>query len=133
MRTLPTVEPINITRMILSSVVMPFALYLVGRTIGDGDAEARVVLWMMVGLGGYSTLVSIGQFHAPRLVWPRYIIEDPNWVGRANGVPNQPVVNGIIILIGFACAMFLATRVDTHRAARLTAGLVAAGLRMRCS
>ncbi len=87
---IPTVEPINLFRMILSSTVMPFALFLVGRTLGDDARRARVVLWMMVALGGYSALVSILQFHAPGLVWPRYIVEDPNWVGRANGVPNQP-------------------------------------------
>lgn len=122
---IPTVEPINLFRMILSSTVMPFALFLVGRTIGDDARRARVVLWMMVALGGYSALVSILQFHAPGLVWPRYIVEDPNWVGRANGVPNQPVVNGITILIGFACAIHLASRGHAHRATRLTAGLVA--------
>ncbi|MBE7161131.1 MAG: O-antigen ligase family protein [Williamsia herbipolensis] len=123
---IPTVEPINLFRMILSSTLMPFALFLVGRTIGDDARRARVVLWMMVALGGYSALVSILQFHAPGLVWPRYIVEDPNWVGRANGVPNQPVVNGITILIGFACAVHLASRTEGRRAARLTAALVAA-------
>ncbi|MEH3156900.1 MAG: O-antigen ligase family protein [Gordonia paraffinivorans] len=124
---IPTVEPINLFRMILSSTVMPFALYLVGRTIGDDPRRARAVLWMMAALGGYSTLVSILQFHAPGLVWPRYIVEDPNWVGRANGVPNQPVVNGITILIGFGCAMYLASRTDGHRVTRVLAGAVAAG------
>ena len=124
---IPTVEPINLFRMILSSTAMPFALFLVGRTIGDDARRARVVLWMMLALGAYSAVVSILQFHAPGLVWPRYIVEDPNWVGRANGVPNQPVVNGITILIGFACAIHLASRTDAHRATRLIAALVAAG------
>ncbi|GAA2062377.1 O-antigen ligase family protein [Williamsia deligens] len=123
---IPTAEPINLFRMILSSTAMPFALYFVGRTIGNDARRARVVMWFMVAIGAYSTLVSIGQFHAPGLVWPRYIVSDPNWVGRANGVPNQPVVNGIIILLGFICAMYLASRPESGRAARVIAGVVAA-------
>ncbi|MGZ8177336.1 O-antigen ligase family protein [Williamsia sp. SKLECPSW1] len=122
---IPTAEPINLFRMILSSTVMPFVLYVIGRTLGDDERRASVVLWMIVGLGAYSTAVSIGQFYAPGLVWPSYIVTDPNWVGRANGVPNQPVVNGIIILLGFVCAMYLASGHDRNRYARVAAGLVA--------
>lgn len=107
---LPAIEPLDLTRVILTSAVMPFTLYYIGRTLRDRTTRAVTVAWVVVAFGAFSAAVSILQFHAPALVWPRYIVTSPNWVGRANGVPNQPVVNGIILVVGFTVAMYLASR-----------------------
>ncbi len=117
---IPAVEPLNLTRLILTSTIMPFVLYYIGRTLGDRISRTEVVAWLMVAFGAFSAAVSILQFHAPALVWPRYIVTSPNWVGRANGVPNQPGVNGIILLVGFTIAMYFASdraRAQWQRAA----------------
>ena len=54
-------------------------------------------------------MVSIFQFYAPSLVWPRYIVDAPGWPGRAVGVFNQPVGNGMVLIIGFVIAIVLAS------------------------
>jgi O-antigen ligase len=71
-------------------------------------------------------VVSILEFSAPRLVWPRYIVEHPNWVGRAVGVPNQPVVNGLILIVGFLAAVLLVSTGTEPRRLRVCAAVVAA-------
>ena len=60
--------------------------------------------------------MSILQFTGPTAwVWPRFIVdgslsENETWYGRAVGVFNQPVVNGMIMVLGFAVAMLLMSR-----------------------
>jgi O-antigen ligase len=109
------------------AVVVPFLLYLVGRMLGDRERLVRAVLWTVLGLGGYSALVSILQFTGPaRLVWPRYIVDSPGWHGvRAVGVFNQPVENGLVVLVGLAAAGYLAGRPGAGRRDRLVAALFA--------
>ena len=95
---------------ILIGTVIPFTLYLVARFVFDREWTVRILLWTVIAFAGYSAAVSILQFHAPALVWPRYILESPpdtGWIGRASGVFNQPVVNGLIIVIGFAIVLVL--------------------------
>ncbi|MBT0566287.1 O-antigen ligase family protein [Williamsia sp. CHRR-6] len=117
-------EQLDITRLLLSCTVMPFMLYYIGRTVSDDRRRAEVVLWMVVGFAAFSSFVSIGQFHFPSLVWPQYIVTSPNWVGRANGVANQPVVNGIGLVVGFAVCMYLLSRRHASPVGRWIAGIV---------
>ncbi|TVY99735.1 O-antigen ligase family protein [Trebonia kvetii] len=111
----PPVEyPLNgqvtaVPRFIELSTVIPFTLYLLGRRLFARESAVRFVLWSILGFAAYSTLVSICQFDAPGLVWPRYIVDAPNWPGRANGVFNQPVANGMVLIVGFVIAIVLAT------------------------
>ena len=69
----------------------------------------RFLLWSILGFAVYSTMVSIFQFYAPSLVWPRYIVNAPVSPTRAVGVFNQPVGNGMVLIIGFAVAIVLAS------------------------
>ena len=110
----PLVYPLNgqvtaVPRFIELSTVIPFTLYLLGRRLFARESAVRFVLWSILGFAAYSALVSICQFHAPGLVWPRYIVDAPNWPGRANGVFNQPVANGMVLIVGFVIAIVLAT------------------------
>lgn len=106
-----TAEELPVWRFILTGTMIPFALYFVGRFVLNTDQAVRRVLWLVLGLTGYSAGVSILQFHGPAaLVWPRYIVEAPNWENRAVGVFNQPVVNGLVLIIGFVIALHLASR-----------------------
>lgn len=98
-----------VPRFIEISTVIPFSMYLVGRRLFARESAVRFALWSILGFGAYSTLVSICQFFAPGLVWPRYIVDAPNWPGRANGVFNQPVANGMVLIVGFVIAIVLAT------------------------
>ncbi len=76
----------------------------------------RWLLWTTVGMSAYSAWISIMQFHGPRfLVWPKYVVDAPAWEGRANGVFNQPVTNGLILVMGFVVCLFLASRPGTER------------------
>jgi O-antigen ligase len=115
----------EIPRFIVISTIIPFSMYVVGRLAVEHKSAVRLVLWAIVVFGAYSTAVSILQFHAPALVWPRYIVDAPNWEGRANGVLNQPVGNGIVLIIGFVVAMALANNHDEPRWRRILLRFVA--------
>jgi O-antigen ligase len=102
-----TLTPVS--RGIEVSTVIPFTMYLLGRRLFTRESAVRFVLWSILGFAAYSAMVSIFQFYAPSLVWPRYIVRAPLWPGRANGVFNQPVANGMVLIVGFVIAIVLAT------------------------
>jgi O-antigen ligase len=97
-----------VARSIEVSTVIPFSMYLLGRRLFTRESAVRFVLWSFLGFAAYSTMVSISQFYAPHLVWPRYIVNAPLWPGRANGVFNQPVANGMVLIVGFVIAIVFA-------------------------
>ncbi len=98
-----------VPRFIEISAIIPFTMYLVGRRLFARESAVRFVLWSILGFAAYSALVSICQFYAPSLVWPRYIVDAPGWPGRANGVFNQPVANGMVLIVGMVVAIMLAS------------------------
>ncbi|GAA4772196.1 hypothetical protein GCM10023200_00630 [Actinomycetospora chlora] len=118
---LPAIDPVtggdqNAWRWIFTGTVVPFAAYVLGKGVADDERGVRWILWSTLVFSTYSTWISIAQFRGlGSLVWPRYIINDPAWTGRANGVFNQPVVNGLILDMGFLVCLFLATRPGTGR------------------
>jgi O-antigen ligase len=103
-------------RFIMTGTVIPFLMYAVGRYAFDRPAAVRLSLWTVLALAAYSAWVSILEFTGPASwVWPRSIVDgslpaDQTWVGRAVGVVNQPVVNGLILILGFAIAITLMSR-----------------------
>ena len=107
---------LQVPRFIMIGTVIPFVMYVVGRYTFDRTAAVRVLLWTILTLAAYSAAVSIMQFTGPTAwVWPRFIVdgslnEDETWAGRAVGVFNQPVVNGMMLALGFAVAMLLISR-----------------------
>ena len=108
-------EPFEVPRFILIGTVVPFVMYVVGRHTFDRTSAVRGLLLTILTLAAYSAWVSILQFTGPTAwVWPRFIVDgslgDATWVGRAVGVFNQPVVNGLILTLGFAVAMLLMSR-----------------------
>jgi O-antigen ligase len=105
-----TGEDLSPWRFILTGAMAPFVLYVVGRFVFDRESAVRWLLWIVMGFFGYSIAVSIAEFYAPALVWPRYIVTAPDWEGRAVGVFNQPVINGLLLVIGFVIALFLASQ-----------------------
>ena len=110
----PPVDPLNgtvtrVSRFIEVSTVIPFTMYLLGRRLFTRESALRFALWSILGFAAYSTMVSIFQFYAPSLVWPRYIVDAPKWPGRANGVFDQPVANGMVLIVGFVIAIVLAS------------------------
>jgi O-antigen ligase len=122
-----TAEEFPVWRFILTGTMIPFTLYYIGRFVLTTDLAVRRVLWLVLSLAGYSAWVSIMQFHGPAaLVWPRYIVEAPIWEHRAVGVFNQPVVNGLLLIIGFVVALHLASRSAGSRWPTLVAYAVAA-------
>lgn len=124
---LPTTgEPFDVWRFIVTGTLLPFVLYVVGRFVFDRPTVMRRLLWIVLCFAGYSTVVSLLQFHGPAaLVWPRYIVSAPNWPGRAVGVFNQPVVNGLILVFGFVIALYIASQRDEPQWRRACAAALA--------
>jgi O-antigen ligase len=117
--------PFSVQRFIIIGIMMPLAMFLVGRWVFISVRAIRVLLWSMVGAAAYSALVSIGQFAAPAVVWPRYIVNDPKWADRAVGVFNQPVVNGLVLIVGFLAATLIASHAVEPRLLRVCAAATA--------
>jgi O-antigen ligase len=130
---LPPVEPgtgavVPVLRFIMTGTLMPFVAYVVARVAFRTERTIRPVLFLITVLAAYSAAVSIVQFTGPTaLVWPQYILESQTWEGRAVGIFNQPVVNGLMMIAGFVTAMFLARERSLRPTARIAA-LVVAGL-----
>lgn len=106
-------ETLSVPRLIVIGTLIPFAMYVVGRYAFDSTSAVRALLWVILTLAGYSAAVSIMPFTGlSALVWPRYIvlIERPGWAGRAVGIFNQPVVNGMVLALGIATSMLLLSR-----------------------
>jgi O-antigen ligase len=104
------VEHFSVLSFIGGGVVVPFVCYVVGRYTFDRTAAVRAALWMILALAAYSAAMSILPFTGPTdWVWPQYILHDPRWVGRAVGVMAQPVVNGMVLVLGVAIAVLLAS------------------------
>ncbi len=121
-------ESFSVTRFIIVGIVIPFALYAVGRRTFDRTSTVRALLWVVLILAAYSAAVSILPFTPlSGLVWPRYMveIENPGWAGRAVGILNHPVINGMILALGFAIAMLIASRRSEPVWQRRIAGLIA--------
>lgn len=117
--------PFSVSRFVLIGVVMPMCMFLVGRWIFASERGVRVLLWSLTGAAAYSSLVSILQFTVPALVWPRYILENTFWPGRAVGVFNQPVVNGLVLIVGFSVATLLMSHPEEPSLLRAVAAAVA--------
>jgi O-antigen ligase len=110
-----TGQPLPVWRFIMTGTLIPFALYVVGRYAFDRERKVVGLLWALLVISAYSATVSIMQFTGPEnLVWPRYVMETTheNWAGRAAGVLNQPVANGMILALGVVIAMVLMARRD---------------------
>ncbi len=121
-------EPFSVQRFIVIGTLMPLAMFLVGRWVFISRRAIRVLLWSMVSAAAYSAVVSILQFAAPALVWPRYIVSNPLALaaeGRALGVFNQPVVNGLVLIVGFLAATLIASHAVESRLLRGCAAAVA--------
>ncbi|KWX66503.1 O-antigen ligase [Mycobacterium sp. NAZ190054] len=119
--------PLPVARFVVVATMIPFALYLVGRYTFDRPAAVRALMWTILILATYSAAVSIMPFAGlGGWVWPRYIVTDPAWDGRAVGIFNQPVVNGMVLTLGFAISMLFLSRRDEPAWRRWTAVVIAA-------
>jgi O-antigen ligase len=120
-------SPFSVVRFIFIGIVMPYTMFLVGRQVFSTEAALRCLLWTLLGTAAYSAAVSIMQIHGPAsLVWPRYILDNPYWPGRAVGVFNQPVVNGLVLIVGFLVAVLVASHGTEPRWLRALAIVIGA-------
>jgi len=124
---------LSVPRLIVIGVMIPFSAYVVGRYAFDSSSAVRALLWSILALTAYSAAVSIMPFTGlADWVWPRYVVvvERPGWAGRAVGIFNQPVINGMVLALGFAIAMLVLTRRSEPRWQRFLALVigVAAGV-----
>lgn len=120
-------QVISVWRFVLTGTVIPFVMFAVGRYVLVKAAAVRAVLWMLIVLTAYSAATAVFLIYGPRsLVWPRYLLSADTWPGRAVGIFNQPVVNGLVLIIGFVAAVVVATTPGA-RIGRWCAGMVAVG------
>ncbi len=114
----------SVPRYLLIGTVMPLVAFLVGRRLFVTERAVRVLLWSTLAAAAYSAAMSVFQFTAPQLVWPTYILQNAQWPGRAVGVFSQPVVNGLVLVVGFLVAVLVASHDGERPALRICAALV---------
>jgi O-antigen ligase len=119
-------EPFSVPRFVLIGIVMPLSSFLIGRRVFVTEQALRILLWSLVASAAYSSVMSILPFIAPRFVWPTYVLASPTWPGRAVGVFNQPVVNGLVLIVGFLVATLIASHRAERPLLRVCAALIAA-------
>ncbi|NNH70795.1 O-antigen ligase family protein [Nocardia uniformis] len=120
-------EELNLWRYLIIGTVIPFATYLISRMIFGTRASLRYLITTLLVCSTYSAWVSIMQFHGPQaLVWPKYIVADPAWTDRAVGLPNQPEVNGLILIVGYVLALVLIGTERRPRWQQVGLGVIAA-------
>ncbi|MEU0542776.1 O-antigen ligase family protein [Nocardia sp. NPDC005978] len=120
-------QELDLWRYLIIGTGIPFATYLISRIIFRTRESLRFLLLTLLACSAYSALVSILQFHGPRaLVWPRYIVLAPAWPERAVGLPNQPEVNGLILIAGYVLALVLIGSERRSRAQRVLLAVIAA-------
>jgi putative inorganic carbon (hco3(-)) transporter len=114
--------------------LLPFAVFAVAPVVFRDEARRRVLLGVLVVLGGYLGLTAVLESAGPRaLVVPQWIL-DPAFGAhgdRARGPFVQAVANGIA-MFGCGVAAAIALHVWRGRGARVgaaaVAGLCAAGI-----
>jgi O-antigen ligase len=120
-------DQLSLWRYLLIGTVIPFVVYFVARSAITTLAAVRTLLVASLAFASYSAAVSIMQFTGPRaLVWPRYVVDAPNYTERANGLLNQPGANGVVLIIGYAVAVLLASTLPHPRWRRLLLWAIAA-------
>jgi O-antigen ligase len=121
-----TGEPFVVYRFILFGTAIPFVAFVAGRALIRDVGRVRILLFTLLIAAGYSAAISIMQFTGPsELIWPRYIVDAPSYPERANGIFNQPVVNGLVMVAGFIAAVLLTHERTLSRFPRVLAGVVA--------
>lgn len=128
---LPNFDPttgtaIRLDRFILVGVVVPFLMFVMGRWLFTERREIRRALWSIVAFGGFSVVVSVLQTSGiPAIEWPTFPAAS-TWADRAVGVFNQPVVNGLVLVLVFMVALYLAARTEMRLATRIALYVLAA-------
>ena len=100
--------PYSLSRFVLIGVVIPLTTFMVARRVLVTERALRFLLWSVLAAAAYSAAVSILAFTAPQFVWPTYMLHNTAWPGRAVGVFNTPVVNGLVLIYGYVIAIHLA-------------------------
>ncbi len=117
---------IVVYRFILSGTVIPFVGFAVGYVLLRDDGRIKLFWYAILAAAAYSAAVSVMQFTGPaELVWPHYIVGSPNYPDRAVGIFNQPVVNGLVMVVGFVTGILLVHERSLSRFLRVIAALVA--------
>ena len=118
--------PIDVSRFFVIGVVIPLACVVVGIASFGHERGMRVIVLAVMAFAAYSAFGSIMTFHGPQaLVFPRFMVTDPGWSGRAVGVFRQPVANGLALTLGYLCALLMASRRSEPRWLRLVSALLA--------
>jgi O-antigen ligase len=108
-------DPYSVPRFLIIAVVFPFGLYVVGRYAFDSTRAVHALMWTTLALAAYAAAVSVmPAIGLSDVVWPRYVVELPEseraWAGRAVGIFNQPVANGMVLSLSIGIAIVLISR-----------------------
>ena len=83
---------------------MPLSVYWVMRHVKLSLSDLRLILLAFAGLAIYLALMGIAEvkgWHG--VVFPRQILEPGEFFGRARGPLQNPVINGILMVLGGCC------------------------------
>jgi O-antigen ligase len=96
-----------------TSAVFPFALFAMARSTMSDERHIRMFLWMVIAMGFYLAMTNIFQdLGLDGLVYPQSILDPSVGVNpeRARGPLLNSAADGVVLVIGFAAALYVASR-----------------------
>ena len=106
--------------------ILPVVVYFVTRNARLGDRELKMVLIGFAILGAYLSLTAFAETRDWNwAVYPSYIMspEVGEFLGRGRGPLHNPIVNGLLIIIGTCATMLLASHVGMHQKLLIPIGI----------
>lgn len=98
--------------------LLPIGLYFVARNARMGDGELKLVLISFAVLGAYLSLTAFAETRDWNwAVYPSYIMSPdvPEFLGRGRGPLHNPVVNGLLIIVGTCSTIMLGFHVKNRK------------------
>ncbi len=89
-------------------IVFPAGIYFIGRVAEIRESDIRWFCKVMIGLTVYLAVTALFEIKGfSGGVFPKYILDAERWefYGRGRGPLMNPVANGFVMTIGFACCV----------------------------
>jgi O-antigen ligase len=93
------------------SYFIPYAAFFFAKNLVTSKRDIRKFLWVLLALVSYYDITSVAEkFSLHFLVWPKYILDDPIFIGRSNGpFMHAPLFGTVIAMMVPVHLYFIAT------------------------
>jgi len=101
--------------LVATSALFPFGLFVIARGTLNDERHMRLFLWTVIAMGFYLAMTNVFQdLGLNSLVYPQSILDPSLGVNpeRARGPLLNSAADGVVLVIGFVAALYVASRDD---------------------